>query len=129
MRLFLFAKEILMHSLCRGGRITILSTTQEVVEVPDELAAQCWGREMLEHANVDATGLASFLEKIAARQGREEAAISQALGFLASHPPTQERVDTLTQIADPNAAKTPVLPQWQWESLKNICSDTVEVNA
>lgn len=93
-----------------------------------EREADTFAVEMLENANVDATGLASFLEKITAKQGRETA-ISQALGFLASHPPTQERVDTLTQITDPNAAKTPVLPQWQWQSLKNICSTTAETNA
>lgn len=93
-----------------------------------EREADLFAIQMLENAGVDPTGLASFLEKIS-KEHHDENAISQALGFLSSHPPTKERVDTLNEIADPEAPKNPVLNKWQWESLKNICSETAELSA
>ncbi|AEV34946.1 Peptidase family M48 [Pseudovibrio sp. FO-BEG1] len=93
-----------------------------------EREADLFAVQMLENAGVDPTGLASFLEKIS-KEHEHDNALTEALGFLSSHPPTKERVDTLNQAVNPDAKRDPVLPEWQWKSLKNICSETAELNA
>ncbi len=94
-----------------------------------EREADAFAVKMLEQANVDTSGLATFLAKVAKKHGMDEdSALSQTLGFLSSHPPTKERVETLNSHSNPEAKTTPTLSDAQWTSLKNICTKTRELS-
>jgi Zn-dependent protease with chaperone function len=83
-----------------------------------EEAADRGGMELLQQARIDPRGMLRFLEGLE----DESRAPSGALAYLSTHPPTQERLELLRQLAEQNGyTAMPLLPGYRWEEITGIC--------
>ncbi|MFW2544380.1 M48 family metallopeptidase [Primorskyibacter sp. 2E107] len=84
-----------------------------------EGAADRFALGMLQAAQVDTGGLATFFDLVAQETGE-----FRLPGYLASHPDTPERAARARQTAETQSDTTPILSNADWQALKRICDET-----
>jgi Zn-dependent protease with chaperone function len=83
-----------------------------------EEEADAEGLRMLAAAGIDGTGLVTFFESLAKREG----SLPGALGYLSTHPSTADRIARLRALAAPaRPGADPLLPPETWADLRRIC--------
>ncbi len=92
-----------------GLQLLTLGFSRDFEREADEV-----GWEYLTVAGIDPRGLTQFFEKLQAQQqemlGEEGAEVQEALGFLSTHPATEERISKLRERWHPDLATTPIPP-------------------
>ncbi|WP_425101680.1 M48 family metallopeptidase [Tropicibacter sp. S64] len=86
-----------------------------------EAEADGYGLAMLDAAQVDAGGLASFFDIVT-----ERAHGLEVPELFASHPATPGRADRARALAERQAGTTPVLTSAEWDALKRICDKAAD---
>ena len=84
----------------------------------DEEAADLGGMQMVQAAQIDPMGIVRLLRRLDENSGPR----SPSLGYLSTHPLTQDRTNRLRQLAD-QSPYTPVLllPDYAWQDIEKIC--------
>ena len=85
----------------------------------DETAADEHAVKLLEKADIDPKGLSNFFESVLKIQGNVD--VAGLLGYLSTHPETQERIENINKNRQKGLNYQPSLDQNDWQDLKNIC--------
>jgi len=81
-----------------------------------EAAADAFALAMLQAAQVDASALADFFDKLSGLEGG-----FTPPEYLSSHPPSTARATRARDFAAGQSATTPVISDAEWKALKAIC--------
>lgn len=86
----------------------------------NETEADIEGLRLLLDAGVDPAGMIAFFENLRAEEHR----LPSPPSYLSSHPPAEDRAETLKRLAAaaPHHS-TPLLPGRDWNDVKGICAD------
>jgi len=86
-----------------------------------EAEADLEGMKLLIAAGIDPRGMLTFFDTLK-HEGQE---IPDALKYLANHPQTEERIQTLSRYAQQHPAKiVPLLPEYDWSRMRGMCRRT-----
>lgn len=83
-----------------------------------EAAADMFALEMMEAAQIDATGFADFFETLAEHEGHDGHGLPE---YFSSHPVTSDRAARAQLFALEQTQTRPILSDAQWRDLQQVC--------
>jgi predicted Zn-dependent protease len=89
----------------------------------DEAEADQKGLEMLQRARIDPDGMVAFFKT----PKNESGDLPRFLNYVSTHPPTEDRIERLRQMADQNDYEPlALLPDINWPAVHKMCGETSE---
>ncbi len=107
-----------------GGGQTLVTIANQAAQLSftreDEAEADRTGIAYLDAAKLDASGLSSFFDRMAAAKGKEE----ERGAFLSDHPPSKARADASRRPA--MGPEGQALNSEEWAQLKSACAQSAK---
>lgn len=91
-----------------------------------ERAADAYSVAHLTSAGISPRGTADFFGRLARKDAKDGGRISTMLGYLSSHPPSDERRDLFLTAARAMPHPAPALDARSWQAVKAVCATTAQ---